>query len=368
VPQPDDCFVSLGGDSLNYVALSIEVEECLGTLPNNWEELTFAELQARIPNRDADTGGMWRWVDSEIVLRALAIMAVVVNHVSQLVVGGGAQVLILLAGYNLARYQRKRLFNGEGWGLLASFVQRVILPYYVILIAYFVWKRRFDWPSLLLVSNFVGRTGSMLEPFWFLEALLQCMTLVVILMAIRPIRIWGERDPWRFGLVLLACSVAMKVLAASAFAMAHLLNRTVDAVFYVLAFGWCVQQANTVPRRCLLSGLAVAFAGLSVWGPPLWPSVPPPSNVSQAVWMLVASLLILWAPRIRIPSVLHWPVTTIAAASFYIYLSHVLPVGIIFWGLKIKSLSINLVAALAVGVGTWLLVQRFDPRGRAAQG
>jgi hypothetical protein len=34
------------------------------------------------------------------------------NHVSDLVVGGGAEVLLMLAGYNLARYQKPRLERG----------------------------------------------------------------------------------------------------------------------------------------------------------------------------------------------------------------------------------------------------------------
>jgi surface polysaccharide O-acyltransferase-like enzyme len=285
----------------------------------------------------------------------------VTNHVSDLVVGGGAQVLILLAGYNLARYQRKRLFEGRGIEVLTSFVVRVILPYYVLLIAYLIAKRKLDIAALLMVSNFFGRHGTMVEPFWFLEALLQCMVVVVLLMAVPPMRRFAARDSWSFGLGLLAVSVAVKVADTMTFGGERLLDRTVDAVFYMLAFGWCVQQANTRPRRLLVSAIAATFAAMEFSHVSAWSWLPWPSNLGHAIWLLVASLLIVWLPRIQIPRILHKLVTTIAAASFYIYLTHVLPVEAIYWRLHLTNLLLNLGAAVALGILVWMGFQRFDP-------
>lgn len=42
--NPGDSFVSLGGDSMSYVELSVQLEDILGTLPANWHLLTVQEL------------------------------------------------------------------------------------------------------------------------------------------------------------------------------------------------------------------------------------------------------------------------------------------------------------------------------------
>jgi acyl-coenzyme A synthetase/AMP-(fatty) acid ligase/lysophospholipase L1-like esterase/acyl carrier protein len=41
---PSDSFISLGGDSLFFVVISMEIENHLGELPENWEALTFDQL------------------------------------------------------------------------------------------------------------------------------------------------------------------------------------------------------------------------------------------------------------------------------------------------------------------------------------
>ena len=38
-----DSFVSLGGDSLSYVAASLELEKALGHLPQGWHLMTVGE-------------------------------------------------------------------------------------------------------------------------------------------------------------------------------------------------------------------------------------------------------------------------------------------------------------------------------------
>lgn len=129
-------FVSLGGDSLNYAYLSMDIERLLGYLPEQWENLTLGELQ-NLASATAAGRSWWalHTLESETVMRALAIVAVVIQHTNaKWVVGGGSEVLLILAGYNLARYQRQRLFDANGWMVLRSFFRRIILPYYLILV------------------------------------------------------------------------------------------------------------------------------------------------------------------------------------------------------------------------------------------
>src|SRR5690606_30992271 len=67
---PGDSFVSLGGDSLSYVEMSIRLEEALGHLPAGWHLTPIGELApAEGPARPGRT------VETNVLLRALAILA-----------------------------------------------------------------------------------------------------------------------------------------------------------------------------------------------------------------------------------------------------------------------------------------------------
>ncbi|MDP3853500.1 AMP-binding protein [Phenylobacterium sp.] len=358
---PEASFVTLGGDSLGYVALSLDLEQQLGFLPLNWEAMPIAELQRLAVEAPPPRTGFWRprALETEVLIRALAILAVVVSHASSLVIGGGAAVLLMLAGYNMSRYQLTRLTEGEGLAVLKSFVARIILPYYGVLLLYMAVKREIDIPSLTLTSNFHGRFGSLLEPYWFLEALLQCMVLVVVLFWLKPVRRAAARDPWAFGLGLLAIALVMRVAGLRFLDEGGLLQRTPDALFYLLAFGWCLQQATTTPRRVAMSLIVLAAAALDAIGPPgLWPRFDYPSNISHAAWLSVAGLAILWLPRLTLPNPLQTGLGVVAAASFYIYLTHVVPVHLLVFMFGIDNLALVVPASVALGLAAYWGMQR----------
>lgn len=362
---PSDSFISLGGDSLSYVRLSMEIEGAIGALPERWEEETIAALEALADNTPRLARNIFtlRGVESEVVIRAAAILAVVANHASSYVVGGGAHVLLMLSGYNFSRYQRTRLVEGEGFAVLASFFKRIIVPYYVILIAYLAVKQTLDVPSLLLISNFYGRSGSLLEPYWFLEALLQCMIVLVGLFLLPPVKTAAARDPWSFGLVLLAGALVVRVASHVLFQNGGLADRTPDAIFYLLAFGWCLHQATTSGRRLLLTGIALVITTLQLAGPEtIWNRFPYPSSVSHALWFMLSAGLILWAPRLLLPNILHTTIGAIATASFYIYLTHGVPVHILVQVLGVNNLALVLPVSVLIGLATYWVSQRVAER------
>jgi hypothetical protein len=359
--SPTESFISLGGDSLNYAYLSMEIERLLGYLPERWENLTLGELQ----NLVTATTNKRSWyalhaLESEVAMRALAIVAVVIQHTNAtLTVGGGSEILLILAGYNLVRYQRQRLFDANGWLVLRSFFRRIILPYYLILIAYQIYRHQFDIPSLLLVSNLFGRFHSLIEPYWFLETLLQCMLLMVGLFAVPPVRAAAKRDPWSFGLALFGFSVAVKVALFLTFHHQTLENRTPDAVFYLFVLGWCVLHANTTARRTVITAIVVLIAALDLSGVNrAWFVYDFPSDISFAAWLLGAVLLMLWVPKLSLPGLIHKGITILAAASFYIYLTHGVPIYLLTRVLGMPGLALNLTASLAIGIATWMLAER----------
>lgn len=352
--SPSDSFISLGGDSLSYVRLSLDIEGRLGFLPARWEEETIGALDELAPRatRPSRHPFALRGIESEVVIRAAAILAVVANHASSYVVGGGAHVLLMLSGYNFSRYQKARLTEGRGVDVLSGFFKRIIVPYYAILGLYLAVKGDLNIPSLLLVSNFQGRFGSFLEPYWFLEALLQCTLIFVGLFALPSIRRMAAKSPWAFGLALLAGALSVRIIAYVIFQHRDLEERTPDAIFYMLAFGWCLHQATTPSRRILLSLIAVAIFALQLIGPEnIWGRFDYPSNVTHAAWFLTSAILIMWAPRLVIPNLVHGVVGMIAAASFYIYLTHGVPVHLLLKVCEDRNIALLLALPLSVVIG-----------------
>ncbi|MBP6878496.1 MAG: AMP-binding protein [Phenylobacterium sp.] len=365
VITPADSFVSLGGDSLGYVALSLEIEGRLGFLPERWEEASIAELQALADKAVTRSRGAFslRGIESEVAIRAAAIISVVISHASAWPIGGSAHVLLMLSGYNLSRYQGSRLNDGGGRSMLATFFQRIIAPYYVILCLYLISEKTFDLPSLLLVSNFFGRFGSFLEPYWFLEVLFQCMVVLALLFAIGPVRRFAVRRPWDFGLALLAAALAVRVIASLILPHEHLLERTPDSVFYLLAFGWCLHRATTTPHKLLLTLACLLIAGLQYAGPQVvWEHFQRPANVTHALWFAAAAGLILWAPRVILPNLLHGLVGLIAAASFYIYLTHGVPVHAFLYVLHVHNVPLILAVSLVLGVAAYKISEKVSER------
>ncbi|MEO7836049.1 MAG: non-ribosomal peptide synthetase, partial [Acidimicrobiales bacterium] len=97
----DDSFVSLGGDSLSYVEMSLRLEHALGTLPSDWHTTPAGRLVPTTRRRPRHT----RQVETSVFVRAVAIALVVGTHAKLWNVTGGAHTLLAVAGFNVARFQ-----------------------------------------------------------------------------------------------------------------------------------------------------------------------------------------------------------------------------------------------------------------------
>ena len=102
----DDTFVSLGGDSLSYVAASVRLEQALGHLPRDWHVTPVRDLEPRRRGRPVrKLRRFFAPLETSIVLRAVAIVCIVSTHVGLFSLQGTAHVLMAVAGYNFARFQ-----------------------------------------------------------------------------------------------------------------------------------------------------------------------------------------------------------------------------------------------------------------------
>lgn len=314
---PHDTFETLAGDSLRHVEMVLALERALGHVPAGWERMTLTELQAEgITPQPA----RWSRLGTDTVLRALAILAVVVQHELDWPVWGGAAAMVLLMGWSLGRFSRAALVAGD-WVRVFRPMGRVLGAYALVLATYALVNGQIPWVSVLLVGNFAvtePETGLMLPYlYWFVEAWVQMMLLVAGAFLLPPVRRFAAARPFGFGLAFLALAEAIRFWGPGLLDLGGRNLFALPWVFWLCALGWCIATAKEVRQRWLTSGLILAAClGGVLWG-----------HVWYGAWIkysavAAAGLLLLWLPGIALPGWLARGVVTVAQGAFLIYLTH----------------------------------------------
>ena len=189
-------FVDLGGDSLSYVELSLHLEERLGPLPADWPLRPIRSLATDEPPRRRRMAR----VDTTIVLRAVAILAIVGSHTHVVHVLGGAHVLLGVAGYNFARFAATAPTVRETWRRVGGTVARIAVPSVVWVAAVGLLAGTYSVANLGMVNWLFGSdTWSSTWRLWFLEALAWTLVAFAALLSVPPVRRLYARHPFAAG-------------------------------------------------------------------------------------------------------------------------------------------------------------------------
>ncbi len=348
----NDTFVSLGGDSLSYVEISIGIERLLGALPTDWHLRTVAELQAIAdatagsrPAHPAEHGrrrGVRRWwrdVETTVVLRAIAIVLVVGTHMDVFFLRGGAHALLVVAGYNLARFRLVASDVAHRTRHALRAVARIALPTSAWIAVNMVVAGGYSLGTTLLVNNYTGsswrRDGRW--NYWYLEALVQSMLVVTLLWSIGPFRRLERRWPFAVASAFGVITLALRFEVVQFGDPYNAIFRT-HTVAWCFVIGWMAARASTAWQRMVVS-LAAVLAVPGYFG-----------DGRRELVLVVAMLLLVWVPQIPVPAPLVRLVGTLAGASFVVFLVH--------WQVWPQMLEwfvpwVALVGTLAVGVAAW---------------
>lgn len=345
VPQihPQDTFIALGGDSLSYVQLGMELERYLGYLPRNWEQMPLSELEKLVPEKRFSTT-----IEMNILLRALAISGVVMNHSGFHFIEGGAMLLLLIAGLNFSRFQGCALIQGQLKSIL-PLLKHILAPYFIIAIAYQVWKQKFDPMVLFLLGDFQS-TQQQIENniffVWFIANLVQTIILFSIPFSIQAVRNFAKASPWRFGVVSLGIGVATRILGPFVWDSSYTADQVPHMLFWLFALGWCIHfaksRAEKIGTTALILMTVPTFLGF---------------EDLQGEWVLIGSALLLWLPYVSIPSIIKSPIQMISAASYYIYLTVLIFITLVTKLIGHDYPLITMSVTLLGGVLTWVAVQ-----------
>ena len=310
---PVDSFEALGGDSLLYVQLSLMLERKLGRIPQGWEKMPVGAL-ARLGRQTSVTQS----VDSELLMRAAAILLIVLHHATLWPIPGGAAALVMLVGYGLARFHGAALMRGETARLLRALAGNLAI-YAPIVVGFSIARGEVLWPSVLLVGNLGIFDPRHMLPYlyWFVEAYAQIMLVVAGLFSLRAVRTRAVAAPFRTGLVALGVTVALKFAAPVLWPVGWVQIFTVTDVLYLAAFGWCAFfAAEPFEKRALLAVAVIAFPVMAYWGGN-WTG-----SWVKFMLQLMCIAVLLYRPRLSVPNWLAGLALPIAAAGYHIYLFH----------------------------------------------
>ncbi len=344
--EPTDTFTRLGGDSLSYVELSLRLERRLGQLPADWTDRTIGDLAAGSGDPPRSS---WARLDTGILLRAVAIVAVVGSHTNLFTVLGGAHVLLLIAGASFARFHVAGGDRADRLGNLGRSIARIAVPTALWVTAVLLISGQYGWRNVLLLNDALGRP-TWHEPewhFWFIEVLVYLSVAAGALTAINRVAAWERRSPYWFAAGLVVAGLVPRFWATTSGYDGDLIHSS-SFVIWLFAGGWAATRARHAGHRVLLSALMVVGL-VGFFDDPV-----------REATVAVGVLALIWVPTVRVPRALIAVIGQVAGASLYIYLTHWqvyphfehrLPIG-------------GLLASLLVGIAGWRLVDHISDRGR----
>ncbi len=303
---PDSTFVSLGGDSLSYVEMSLHLEERLGRLPTEWHITPIRALAS--PERKAPTRR--RSLETSVALRAMAIFCIVGSHIHVFGIKGGAHLLLAIAGYNFARFHLTTVERGERIRRACLSIARVAVPAMIWIGFVLLLNDDYTLANLALLDSVLGPEDSKTGMhFWFIEALVYILIVAVALLAL-PFADRAERR-FPYGLPLTLAAIGL----LTRYDLLGLPDRTQipDAVtvFWLFALGWAAAKARTKAQRLVVTAAALATV------PGFFPGDP-----GREAIIIATFALLVWAPALRSRERVNQAAGLLANSSLYIYLTH----------------------------------------------
>jgi acyl-CoA synthetase (AMP-forming)/AMP-acid ligase II len=338
-----DTFVNRGGDSLRYIQASVLVERQLGYLPHGWEKLGFSELEA-LP-RKTSAGSQ---VEPSVVLRAVAISSVVLNHTGvlegHLAIDGAAFLLLVPAGYSFARFQLQRVIESGRARQALTGLPRIVVPTLSILLLQQLRHREFVASPLLLYNNFINPPD--VFSYWFIEVFVQLHLLLALGLSWQRARCALRDHAYTISVLAVVMSALGSVLLQRFWNTDHLANLLPQHALWYFLLGWCALFGRKPWQRWLNTALIVGLALLLLPGS------------SRSVWMMVGGLFLNWAPPLQLPAPLARSISTLAAASLYVYITHFLILEPFAHAFPSAGFIGQLAAAMAVGITFWYVFER----------
>lgn len=322
-------FVELGGDSLSYIQATLAIEKSIGWLPEDWEKMplkTIAKLPKKMGSKSYEVG-------MPIIIRALSIILIVVEHAiadltntADFTITGTTAALFIVAGWSFGKYQANLILKNNSVFASYSSLVKILLPSITYLFLLQITHEGIDWPSLLLVSNFISFENY--GNYWFVMVLVQCLIILSVLFSFQKIRSLFSKNQFNFAITATIIGIVAALTIPHLWNTNSLMDRVPHMKLWYMFLGMSIAYASSSKDKTILVAITIfAFLGiwffgeLYTWIPREAFFSPWPKNNTFPLIPMIATLLLINVPRLPIQTSLAKIINIIAASSLFIYLA-----------------------------------------------
>lgn len=308
--RPDDSFESLGGDSLHYIQFSLSFERHFGALPDQWEKRSTTDLQRHMQQSDKST---WRHLETVTLTRAFFMVCIIGLHTEAFIYSrnwGAAYFLLMLAGYSVARFQVPEIVRSGSVRTLWGTILAVAIPTVLLDALLELASGNFEWPSLVLLSNYQMSTAITGYTFYFAEIYIQLMLSAMLLFSMPKVRTAFNNHPLASALALFVIVVVIDMFVDANWDGDYNYHRTPWHYAWCFALGMAISAAKDLPSRLFV------FALCAVWVTYYFEPSP------AAAYVTGGCALVLFVRFVSVPAKVKIVVAEIAGTSMFIYLTH----------------------------------------------
>jgi len=339
--SPEASFNGLGGDSLSYVTVALELEQILGGLPLDWGEMSVAELEALTGPRSWLTQ-----IDTSTALRASAIMLIAMGHLDLWKYGGGgAFTLFMIAGWSFSAFTLPIVLSSARTAPIVVLALRIALLTLAWTTFSYLTTGWGEWPAFFFIGNWIS--PSLEGGAWFIAVYLQMLIVVGLAFAVPSVRRAFDLSEFRMAAGVAGICVLLAAGADALFDTQHLYRRLPHLMAWIFFCGLSAQAAKTHTQR----GITTVIFLLGVFQL---------QNYSFLFGFFpLTGLILIWLPTLPTPYVLLKPLREIAGASLVIYLTHFKFSGIAH-SFNLDQPIVGWLAAIVGGVVLWRLYEPID--------
>lgn len=341
VDNLDKSFLDLGGDSLSYIRASIVIEDFLGYLPQDWEKKPLRQFaQFWVDGGNLTTTRQSTWVSAEIAVlfRAVSIILMVMSGTAGFELLAATSTLFVISGMSFSRFVRPAILIAGNLRPTANLILKFAIPAALWQVLRSFWMNSWWVPNLLLLGTFFQNPSKPLYTLWYLDVLAANLILLASITWLRY-----QVRTYRSGAALSADTFWTDIVwLIFGFALAAIQTLSgwwdgqvgTDSVapfkwFWMLVLGVLITQANTPPRKWLITGL-LAMLAVATYAAPIQNALAsigangiPPFTVGYVgEFFFIALTLMVWVERIPLPRLLHRPLEIIASSTLFIYILH----------------------------------------------
>jgi hypothetical protein len=279
---------------------------------------------------------VWRDMESGVWLRALAIVLIVGTHADLFTLQGSANALLVIAGYQLVRFQLSEPDRLARVGRILHATVRIVVPTLAVIVGAHVLRGDYETRNFFLANWLFGepRLGPPWR-FWFIEALVLALVVTAALTAVPAFHRLDGRFPLALPVTLTIAAFGLFRLPVLPLPIPHM-QGSAHVVLYLFLLGWSLARVTTVRQRLAMTALVVATVGTFSF------------NTSRDGLTIGFIVVLAWFPITRVPALLVPVIRPLAAASLYIYVIHWQALEVL-WGHPVPAFA----GSLAIGVAYW---------------